>query len=163
MDSQSEYEMPFADAWNALVNGASIISEMSPELVWRLVDGRPQCGWYSTLQSIVGKWMPAAETAQTVPIPYTLAGWRIIEDPPPVVVTARTCFNVPLSLNDVQCVLRVMDCALGVDEYDELKDRLRQCESDIIAGIASSSGLCISRGEHRLSLLLSEPLQAPVS
>ncbi len=77
MDLQSEYNTSFADAWNALMNGASVISEMAPELVWRLVDGRPQCGWYNTLPGEVGLWIRAADGAQVVTIPCLLAGWRI--------------------------------------------------------------------------------------
>lgn len=79
MDLQGEYEMSFVDAWNALINGDSIVSERLPGRVWRLVNGRPQCGWYSTLPGIAGKWMSAPARAQTVPLCATMAGWRIIK------------------------------------------------------------------------------------
>lgn len=133
MDLQSEYETSFADAWNALRNGGSVISELSPELVWRLVDGRPQCGWYSTLPSIAGKWMPAAEDAQTVPISCTLAGWRIIENPPSVGPSLVTRFNVPLSLIELKMILSELEQVHGEPELNDLEDRLRPYESEMVA------------------------------
>ena len=114
------------------MNGASVISEMSPELVWRLVDGRPQCGWYSTLPSSVGRWQPAAASAQTVPIAYTRAGWRIIA-PPSVVVRIGTRFDVPLSLFELQLILRELEQCNDLPEVSDLEDRLRIYESEMVA------------------------------